>query len=85
MKRNLQRKGAKTQRCESAIPLTPGFSRVMRGEMKEKPFQRFRRASDKPLKRFTSDALSDTRLKPGVNEIFRTFASPHLCAFALNS
>jgi hypothetical protein len=79
MKPNFQRKDAKTHRREVAIPLTPGFSRVTSGKMTEKPFQWFPRAGGKPLKRFTSDAFSNTRLKPGVNKIF---APSRLCPFA---
>jgi hypothetical protein len=49
--------------------LAPGFSRVTAIRVREKPFQRFRRASEKPLKRLKSSAFGNTRLKPGANEM----------------
>jgi hypothetical protein len=50
------------------LSLAPGFSQVSRADRMEKPFQRFLRASNKPLKRFAYHAAVNTRLKPGANE-----------------
>jgi hypothetical protein len=50
------------------LSLTPGFSQVSGAGGLEKPFQRFLRASKKPLKRFACHTVAYTRLKPGVNE-----------------
>jgi hypothetical protein len=73
-------KSTTTQRSQR-FSLAPGFSRVFVAFYREKPFQRFSCAMGKPLKRFVRPSFSDTRLKPGANEMsvvllrFRAFAS----------
>jgi hypothetical protein len=65
------------RRKEILFSLTPGFSQVPGATEMEKPFERFLCARCKPLKRFAWISDKFTRLKPGVNEIWRlrVFAS----------
>jgi hypothetical protein len=71
--RDLGRRGA------YPVSLTHRFSRVTKAQTIKKPFQRFLRASGKPLKRFAGHTIANTRLKPGVNG---DWDASKLCAFA---
>ena len=68
-----------TRTSDVLLSLAPGFSRVTTVREDEKPFQRFRHASGKPLKRLKSFASANTRLKTGANEIGqnRALNNPH--------